>query len=126
MAGTTITVSPTGTSATYTATGTDANSCSSTGTVLVKISGCTGINELTNASNGINIYPNPNEGNFMIKGNSDLRLTLVNELGQLVRIIELSPANDYKASVTDLSKGIYFISGQKEDIQINQKIVVTK
>jgi hypothetical protein len=50
----------------------------------------------------------------------------VNELGQLVRVITLSDANNYKVSVNDLAQGIYFISGQKDTVQIYQKIVVTK
>ena len=125
MVGTTVTVSPTGTSATFTATGTDANGCSNTGTVLVKISTCSGINEITNANSSLIIYPNPNTGNFVIESGSEVNLTLVNELGQIIRTISMSGSTSHKVSVTDLPKGIYFITGKKDSILINQKIVVT-
>ncbi|WP_317896546.1 T9SS-dependent choice-of-anchor J family protein [Aurantibacillus circumpalustris] len=126
MTGPTITVSPTGTTANYTVTGTDDNGCSSTATVQVKISNCSGINELSNLNNEIIIYPNPNDGKFTIQTNADLKLSLVNELGQLIRVINLSANNNYEVNISDLAKGIYFVSGQKDGLQIYQKIVVTK
>jgi len=128
MTGGTITVNP-NTNTTYTVTGTDANGCVNTGTVQVKVSGCTGINELQGLNTGILIYPNPNTGDFMIELDPattglDITLTLVNEIGQIVRIIKISESN-HKVSITDLAKGIYFITGKKENILINQKVVVT-
>jgi hypothetical protein len=124
--GPTITVSPTGIAANYTVTGTDANGCTNTATVQVKISSCNGLNELYNVNNGLNVYPNPNDGRFTIQSNADLKLSLVNELGQLIRIINLSEKNNHEVNISDLAKGIYFVSGQKDGLQIYQKIVVTK
>ncbi|WP_317898461.1 glycine-rich protein [Aurantibacillus circumpalustris] len=126
MTGPTITVSPNGTAANYTVTGTDDNGCSSTATVQVKISSCAGLNEFSHLNNGITIYPNPNDGKFTIQTNADLKLSLVNELGQLIRVINLSANNNYEVNISDLAKGIYFVSGQKDGLQIYQKIVVTK
>ncbi|WP_317897257.1 glycine-rich protein [Aurantibacillus circumpalustris] len=126
MTGPTITVSPTGTAANYTVTGTDDNGCSSTATVQVKISSCAGLNELRHLNNGITIYPNPNDGKFTIQSTADLKLSLVNELGQLIRVINLSANNNYEVNISDLAKGIYFVSGQIDGLQIYQKIVVTK
>ncbi|WP_317899911.1 T9SS type A sorting domain-containing protein [Aurantibacillus circumpalustris] len=126
MTGPTITVSPTGTTANYTVTGTDDNGCSSTATVQVKISNCSGLNELSNLNSGVSIYPNPNDGKFTIQTSADLKLSLVNELGQLIRVINLSANNNYEVNISDLAKGIYFVSGQIDGLQIYQKIVVTK
>ena len=123
--GGTITVNPT-TNTTYTVTGTDVNGCVGTGTVLVKVSGCSGLNELSNANNGLVLYPNPNNGEFTIQANTDLTLTLVNELGQTIRSFVLTGSNNYKVSVNDLAKGIYFITGQKDNVQFNQKVIVAK
>jgi len=80
---------------------------------------------------GLNVYPNPNTGAFMIQVDptvmgSDLKLALVNDLGQLIRVINLTGANNYKVSVSDLAKGIYFISGQKDNVQIYEKIIVSE
>ncbi|WP_317899913.1 glycine-rich protein [Aurantibacillus circumpalustris] len=126
MTGPTITVSPTGTTANYTVTGTDDNGCSSTATVQVKISNCSGLNELSNLNSGVSIYPNPNDGKFTIQSKVDLKLNLVNELGQLIRVINLSAINNHEVNISDLAKGIYFVSGQIDGLQIYQKIVVTK
>jgi len=125
MTGGTINVNPT-INTIYTVTGTDANGCVSTGTVQVRVSGCAGINELNGSSAGLLIYPNPNNGEFTIASNSDLKLSLVNELGQLVRVIQLTSANNYKVSINDLSQGIYFISGQNDNTLINQKVIISK
>jgi hypothetical protein len=126
MTGSVITVAPAGIAANFTVTGTDANGCSSTGTVQVKISNCNGINELTAVNSGLSIYPNPNDGRFTIQSTDDVKLSLVNELGQLVRVIQLTAANKHEVNITDLAKGVYFVSGQKDNLQIYQKIVVTK
>ena len=123
--GGTITVSPL-TNTNYTVTGTDANGCVSTGTIQVKVSSCSGINELTSQNAGVVVYPNPNNGEFMLHATSDITLTLTNELGQLVRVIELKAANNHQVSVNDLAKGIYFVSGKNGNSQVNTKIVVVK
>ncbi|PBQ33874.1 hypothetical protein CNR22_19490 [Sphingobacteriaceae bacterium] len=120
-----VAVSPT-VNTNYTVTGQDANSCENTMTVQVKVSACVGVGELNAVNIGLNVYPNPSNGEFVIKSAGNLKLTLVNDLGQLIRSIELSGANDYKVSVSDLSKGIYFLSGEKDNQQIRQKIVVAK
>jgi hypothetical protein len=121
----TITVHPTS-QITYTLNGTDANGCVGTATILLKVLGCTGLNELTAQNNAVFVYPNPNNGEFVIQANADMTLTLSNELGQIIRTISVSSTNDYKVFVTDLAKGIYFITGKKENEQINQKIIVAK
>jgi hypothetical protein len=124
--GSTITVAPTS-NTNYTVTGTDANGCVNTGTIQVKVSNCTGINELNGtANNGISVYPNPNNGTFNIRSEVPLKLNLVNELGQVIREIELKASNNYKADISDLSAGVYFIVGEKNGQAVNQKIIVTK
>lgn len=117
----TITVAPT-IQTNYTVTGTDANGCVSTGSVQIKVSNCLGLNELNGKNNTLLIFPNPNNGEFTVQAEEPLSLNVINELGQVVRTIGLSENNNYKVTVSDLSKGIYFISGLK----IHQKVVVTK
>ena len=105
----------------YTVTGTDANGCSTSTLVSVKVNGCTGISEFDNTK-GFVVYPNPNNGNFIIEMNLDTDLRLTNELGQLIRLIQLNTLNNRKAEVNGLPAGIYFISGGS----VNTKIVVDK
>jgi hypothetical protein len=111
----------------YTLTGTDQNGCVNSTTVQVRTSTCFGIDELNKlAGAGVSVFPNPNTGNFTIKAAGDLNLQLVNELGQIVRVIELNLANGYQIQVNDLANGIYFIAGKKGDISLREKIVVQK
>jgi hypothetical protein len=124
--GATISVSPQ-IQTNYTVTGTDANGCTNTATAQVRVGPCTGIDELVNPLNALMVYPNPNNGEFTIRSTgTDLKLILVNELGQLIQHLELSAGNNHLISVKDLAKGIYFLSGSTETGAFNQKIVVTK
>jgi len=109
----------------YTVTGTDANGCKGTGTVQVKVNTCTGISELSN-QNGLTIYPNPNNGEFTIESQVAIDLLIINELGQTIKTIQLSSANNLQLKVSDLANGIYFIVGKNKTTNINQKIIVNK
>jgi hypothetical protein len=111
----------------YTLTGTDQNGCTNTKTVQVRTSTCFGIDELNKlAGTGLSIFPNPNTGNFTLKAMSDLHLYLISELGQVLRIIDLTEGNAHQVQVSDLATGIYFISGKKGELLIREKIVVQK
>ena len=111
----------------YTVTGTDANGCVNTATLQVKVNQCTGISEsMSNNSNGVNIYPNPSNGEFTVEANSDLTLSLINQLGQTVKFIKLSAHSNYKANITGLANGIYFIVGENGNDRINRKVIVSK
>lgn len=123
--GATLTASPQNLTNNYTVTGTDANSCVSSGTTQVKVSTCQGFSEL-NTSASLSLFPNPNNGEFNIQSNADIILTVTNELGQNIRTIKLDENNNHQVSVTDLAKGIYFISGEKDNVRFYQKVVVLK
>ena len=110
----------------YSVTGTDANGCVGTATVSLKVSNCVGITQYNTSTDQLEIYPNPNNGEFTINSVSDITLKLTNELGQIVKIINLSSMNDHKVSVSNLANGIYFMSGEKDNVKINQKIIVNK
>ena len=124
--GATLNISPPNLTNNYTVTGTDANGCVGTGTTQVKVSTCPGFSELTQAGTGVHVYPNPNNGVFTIQASRGVLLTVSNELGQTVKTIVLSESNKYAANITDLAEGIYFVTGQTNEVTFNQKIVVTK
>lgn len=102
------------------------SSCPSSAMSLTfNVSPCTAINE-NNKEELFNIYPNPNTGEFTIISAIDMKLTLINELGEVVKDITLNNSNNRIISVTHLASGIYFITGKNNDQTIHQKIIVSK
>lgn len=125
FAGTTITVSHNnvGTVA-YTVVGTDANGCKNDTIYYLKINGCQGIEEMNANSLNLLVYPNPNSGAFTLVGEQAMSLLLINELGQVVKQLELNAFNEHHVEVADLAKGIYFITSSNGAAVTRQKIIV--
>lgn len=119
--GSTIVVSPTVTS-TYTINGTDANGCNNVSSFTQSVSACTSVNELAGGDSGLIVYPNPNNGSFTIKSTTEDVISLINELGQTVKTIELNEGNNYTSSLSDMPAGIYFANG----LNTKFKVVVIK
>jgi hypothetical protein len=106
-------------------THTDSSNCTVKKVVSVSVNICTGIKELSSASDiRCEVYPNPNNGSFVIKASTELQLLLLNELGQSVQSILLNSLNNYEALVELLAPGIYFISAQNQAMK--QKIIVVR
>ena len=111
----------------YTMIGTDANGCKDTTSIQIKVSACVGVGELNNLSELIKVYPNPNNGEFEITSKGiEIELKIINDLGQLVKIINLNKINNYEIKVNELSNGVYFVVGQNKTTNINQKIIINK
>ncbi|MES2132856.1 MAG: T9SS type A sorting domain-containing protein [Bacteroidota bacterium] len=111
---------------TYTVSGTSANGCIGTVAFTQNVSPCTGIESLSNNVVEIKSYPNPNTGTFTIESNAGMKLGLINNLGELVRMIELDETNGYRNTIEGLSSGIYILTGQANHNPVNQKIIVTQ
>ena len=112
---------------TYTVTGINSNGCAATATVFVKVNLCLGVGETSNMSlTGISVFPNPSSGNFTVNSKEEITLTLTNQLGQVVKILELNQANNYLTKVEHLSQGVYFLTGEKDGKEFNQKILVNE
>lgn len=80
-----------------------------------------GIDEMTNTKTVVNIYPNPNNGQFTIQSQKEDVITIINDLGQTIQTINLNQENNFSFQIKGLQSGIYFLSGEN----IKQKIVVT-
>ena len=121
LQGSTVNVSPTR-QATYTAVGTDSNGCVGTASTVVKVSSCQGITE--GEANAIRVYPNPSNGFIIIETDKEVAVDLVNELGQLVRSLDVTAASNGKVQINNLAPGIYFVRANVDGRVIHQKIIV--
>lgn len=114
--GSTIVVSPTITT-TYTVIGT-ASSCTSTpGTILVTVSLCTGLEDLS-SHNDISLYPNPSNGMITVSSFANtgkLDISVINTLGQIVRTENSKNPKELVMDVSELSKGVYYVKVQMSD-----------
>ena len=71
------------------------------------------------------MYPNPNNGDFTILTNEALTITLVNQLGQVIKTFK-SSENKTTSSISDLSNGLYFIIAKNGSTTSSQKVIVNK
>ena len=122
---TAVAISPSVTTS-YTVTGSGANGCKNTITITQSVSACSGINANQLANTIISVYPNPSNGEFTISTDSDMNLSIINNLGQVVKEISINSSNNYKASISNLANGLYFVVGKNNDQLIKTKIIVSK
>lgn len=95
----------------YTLNGTSAQGCEGSNLYLLNVSVCNAIDEADEESMGINLFPNPSDGNFTIEVEKNSILKLMNQLGQVIQEVNLNEENNFKTKITQLSSGVYFISG---------------
>jgi hypothetical protein len=108
----------------YTVMGTDNNGCTQTLYYQAKVNACTGVEEVLANSSRFQVYPNPNNGSFVVRGDASCTLTLVNSLGQVLRTFELKEDQQFTFEIKDLSAGVYFIRDQSGEKNIVQKVIV--
>lgn len=86
-------------------------------------------NELEN-NNEFKIYPNPNDGNFMVKFPqpyfSKGALSVYNSMGQIVleKNIDLNNSISFSININEMKKGIYYLSIKSGQGIFSKKIVV--
>ncbi len=71
----------------------------------------------------LTVFPNPNNGTFTASASRPGEFVLLNSLGQIIQHISLTEEN-LKIEITNLSSGMYFLSGTVEGQQLVEKIVV--
>jgi hypothetical protein len=121
--GSTITASPSVTT-TYTINGRNSNGCSNTSTVTQAVSLCTGLEDLSQNEPALNVFPNPNNGNYTIRASYALTLTLIDQLGREMNTIILDASNNFTANINGMAAGIYYLVNYSNQQVIHQKIVV--
>jgi hypothetical protein len=87
----------------------------------------TGINEQLSMSS-FGIYPNPNNGNFMLKSpvNTTYSVLIYNTLGEVVYSQKNSSSTLLDIDLTKQSTGIYFIQINSDSKFFSKKIIIDK
>lgn len=74
----------------------------------------------------LNVFPNPSQGKFTIRSSHEGQFKLINELGQLIQVIQISKENNYETDIKGLANGMYYITGTINNEVITKKVVVAK
>ncbi len=115
------------TSGAYTVTGTDINGCSGTASTNVSFVACAGIEQVTGINNQVNIYPNPNNGSFVIEPQNTLHnvpCTMYDVNGKMVLSQIINGKTNIDAST--LNEGVYNISLISNEGIVNKRLVIVR
>jgi PKD repeat protein len=123
--GASVTATPTA-NTTYVVSGTDANGCVNNAVHLVISSTCAGIDKLT--QHPIAVYPNPNNGSFVIEvpeGNTDTYVVEVrNALSQIIYTDKIQTGGLKNINLTNEAKGVYSLTIQSQKNKLVTKIII--
>lgn len=71
----------------------------------------------------LTVFPNPNNGTFTASASKPGDFIFLNSLGQIIQRISLTEEN-LKIEITNLSSGMYFLSGTVDGQQLVEKVIV--
>ncbi|MCF8297273.1 MAG: T9SS type A sorting domain-containing protein [Saprospiraceae bacterium] len=100
-------------------------------TIAVITPDTTGIHEIVGNNLGVNIFPNPNNGKFVIHllspAKENLQLSIFNTLGKLIYkedniVFEGEYQNNF--DLENMPKGIYFVRLINEEMNIVRKVII--
>ncbi len=95
--------------------------CISSAALTTTVGACTSLNE-EKVSATFNLYPNPNDGKFVIKAKEKISLEFINQLGQIIEIINIDE-NEVYTHNTSLNSGVYYLV-DRSNYQMKSKLIV--
>jgi photosystem II stability/assembly factor-like uncharacterized protein len=99
--------SPT-TASTYTVWGENSNGCIAAVPLSVAVDPCIGINELNNNGVDLSVYPNPNQGTFIVETKIEAEIVLYNSLGAEILNKKIKTGKT-ELNISSYSNGIYYL-----------------
>jgi hypothetical protein len=94
--------------------------------IHVFTAGTTGIKQVTGINNQVNIYPNPNNGNFVVESNNTAKQTM--QVYDINGKVVLSQVINGKTTIDagNLSEGVYNISIISNEGVVNKRLVIVR
>jgi hypothetical protein len=80
----------------------------------------------SDVENSMIVFPNPSNGDFTISSSEVGTFNIINELGQLVRTVEITEANNNQVKVEDMPNGAYFVTGTLNGNIVTKKVIVVR
>lgn len=97
-------------STTYSVTGADANGCEGITSYQLNVTECVGLNEITTTAGGVKLYPNPNQGEFVIEfQNTNANSVEVCDLTGRVLVQEQAKGTKITINLSDFANGVYYV-----------------
>jgi|GEM_PF-3124356 len=109
----------------------DTNGCTGSAEVVIQVNACVTVAEHT-LSNGVNVYPNPNDGAFTLSIDvnvSDLSVTLLDMEGRVIlsrTMSSVAAGHNEQIMLDDVAAGIYTLRLSTQQEQHVRKIAVKK
>lgn len=95
----------------YTLTGNDANGCATQATFEQSVSACTGLNAITDLQDVLNVYPNPNNGVFMLTSSNELpKHVVVTDITGKTVLSATFESETEEINISGFSAGVYYVA----------------
>lgn len=106
-------------STTYTVVGTDANGCKNSTTYQLNVTECVGLKDVSMTASGIKLYPNPNNGEFVIEVNNKAANTVVVTDITGRELLNTTSQNEKTTiNLSNYSSGVYYVKINTEVIKV--------
>lgn len=103
---------------------TDGNGCSGQTQLTITVVTCVGISE--NDLEGISLFPNPNNGEFVISGlETGSEYQIFDELGKLI-VSETADSDNHEVKLSGVADGIYLLKTTKNGKEGSIRFTVTR
>lgn len=88
-----------------------ATSCTNSTSISILVSNCTGLNNITANSEKVSVYPNPNNGEFVIdaKTQDQKEVQIIDITGRIISEFK-STDETIQVNINDLAKGLYYVN----------------
>jgi hypothetical protein len=111
-------------SATYSVRGTEYQyGCYNTASITINFSKCIGIPDFS-SDELFSLFPNPNNGDFMLHATNDTELIFYDALGKRLYDCSLSASNGFIKNITGFTKGLYFVTLSVDGRLLTRKLIV--